>query len=231
MTGGSADHHDRHAPGPRWWVTGIGVLLVAASVALLALRWPEPTGDASTGADGAGLAFRCAGPTDCWTVSVIPLFETASVFRTRSGTRHLVRNLGSIGTSGPVTLGVTLTGDRMTFLIDGEQRAVVTDGRMARQHGVGLSALPSTQLGHGRWTDLAIERADGTTETDSLRRARPVALDAITDPFSWAHVIGRWVVGDRGARLAGHTRAPMDVALVDEPVTEGSIRVTLRKIR
>ena len=164
-------------------------------------------------------------------MSVIPAFETVALFRTQAGTRHLVRNLGSIGRADSVTLGVSSSGLRLTLLVNGSTRAVLTDDRLADEHGAGLAAMPSTTLGHGRWRDFTVTRPATPPETESLRRNPPVDIETLTTPFRWPETVGRWSVGPGGARLIGHGRSPADLALVPGPPGDTTITVTLTGIR
>ena len=211
-------------------VIGIAAVLAAASMVLVAVRWPAST-EPATGALGAGLAFRCADAADCWTVSVIPQFETVSIFRSVGGTRRLVRNLGPIGASGTTTVTVRLSGRRMSFSLDGEQRVVLDDATLVDQRGAGLTALDVTDLAVGRWTDFTVMGPAGDVRTEPLRRAAPTPLDTITTPFRWTGVSGRWTAGTDGARLRAHGGTPIDLALVGDVAQDSTISVTLTGIR
>ncbi len=232
---GETERHQRSNAFLRWSLMASSALLALASVALIAVRWPEqrdnvPPG-AIGGAIGAGIAFRCADPSNCWTVSIVPQLESIGVFRTQGGTLHLVRNLGALGDTDSVKLSVSQSGRQLTFLVNDERRAVLVDGHLAGQRGIGLTALRLTSVGRTSWTDFSVALPDGSTRVDPLRDNEARPLESVPSTFSWRKVSGRWTVGPDGARFSRHGGAPIELALADESPADSTIGVTLNGIR
>lgn len=100
---------------------------------------------------GAGLAFRCRGPGNCWRIEAVPRFGTWNVIRVLRNQEHVVANLGTVPTVSGTTVGVEMAGSRLRFLVNGQIRKVVRDPALHQVAGVGLAIPAGSEAGGARW--------------------------------------------------------------------------------
>jgi hypothetical protein len=100
---------------------------------------------------GAGLAFRCRGPGNCWRVEAVPNLGTWNVLKVVRNEERVVTNLGTVPVAPGTTVGVEMAGSRLRFLVNGEVRKVVRDAALAKVAGVGLAIPGGPQAGAARW--------------------------------------------------------------------------------
>ena len=235
VTLGEAEQHRRSNAALRWSLMVASAVLALASVALIAVRWPEqkdatPAGTLG-GALGAGLAFRCADTSNCWTMSIVPQLASVAVFRTQGGTMRLVRNLGPLGDADSITLSVKQSGHQITFMVNDDQRAVLIDDHLAGERGIGLTALRLTTPGRTEWTDFSVQSPDGVDQVDPLRQNEVGPLDLVRSPFSWRRVSGRWIAGPDGAQFSRHGGKTIELVLAEDSIADATVAVTLTGLK
>jgi hypothetical protein len=100
---------------------------------------------------GAGLAFRCRGPGNCWRIEAVPRFGTWNVLRVVRNQEHVVTNLGTVPVVSGTTVGVEMAGSRLRFLVNGQVRKVVRDPALHQVAGVGLAIVAGSEASGARW--------------------------------------------------------------------------------
>jgi hypothetical protein len=100
---------------------------------------------------GAGLAFRCRGPGNCWRLEAVPRFGTWNVLKVVRNQEHVVTNLGTVPVVSGTTVGVEMAGSRLRFLVNGQVRKVVRDPALHQVAGVGLAISAGSEASGARW--------------------------------------------------------------------------------
>jgi hypothetical protein len=102
-------------------------------------------------AQGFGLAFRCRGPSDCWTISAVPSVGTWNVTRTVAGRSVLVGNVGTAPVATGTIVEVRMAGPTLTFAFDGQVLRTIEDAALARATGAGLFLANGGDNARARW--------------------------------------------------------------------------------
>jgi hypothetical protein len=103
---------------------------------------------------GLGLAFRCRGPANCWSVDSAPSLGTWTVRKVVRGRETVVGNLGTVPVDAGTTVAVEMRGTRLRFSVDGVVARTFVDGALVKAHRAGPSILAGPTVTAARWTDF-----------------------------------------------------------------------------
>jgi hypothetical protein len=89
---------------------------------------------------GAGIAFRCRGPGNCWRLEAVPRFGTWNVIKVVRNRAQVLGNLGTAPVAAGTTVRVDMDGPRLRFSVNGVLQRSIRDTTHAAVPGVGLAA-------------------------------------------------------------------------------------------
>jgi hypothetical protein len=187
-------------------------------------------------AAGAGVVFRCVGPTSCWSVrTVAATHQWAAVELTPAGQR-VVATLGAYAPGVPVPVQVAARGTHVTVSIDRLPPATFTAAD-APVSTVGLIAAGDDHL--SSWADFTaipepspglLTSSSAPVRDDFARASNPRSLGVATTGQAWKVLSGRWARHPGSAYLTrvGPTRTAL--AIIDTGFTNGTVEASLGMI-
>jgi hypothetical protein len=100
---------------------------------------------------GAGIAFRCRGPGNCWRLEAVPRFGTWNVIKVVRNRAVVLGNLGTAPVAAGTTVRVEMDGPRLRFSVDGVLQRSIRDTTHQSVPGVGLAATAQPQAEGTTW--------------------------------------------------------------------------------
>lgn len=102
-----------------------------------------------------GIVVRCRDAENCWMVKATGGRAAWGVVRIVDGVRTRVATLGAGSSGAAAHVAVRAEGTRLTFYVDGEERASVDDPALASETAVGLVEEPSSRTPDVAWDRVA----------------------------------------------------------------------------
>ncbi len=228
----------QHWSTPRgtWGVAGDGAGVVAmaplgSAVALVRVgRGPGTIAvTAQTVSKGMGLAFRCRGLLDCWTLTAVPEFGTWQLTKIAAAAPT---DMGNIGTE-PVAPGTRI---RINNRVDGFDVYVndvlakqISDASLDDAQMAGLVVNPEPGATAARWTQFSAHQVNivgpGAPVHDAFDRQNG-SLGTTETGQAWKVDGGSWAVQDREAVLTSRPTVDANIATVDIGRSTGWVQVT-----
>jgi hypothetical protein len=89
---------------------------------------------------GAGIAFRCRGPGNCWRLEAVPRFGTWNVIKVVRNRSIVLGNLGTVPVDEGTSVRVDMDGPRLRFFVNGVLHRSFRDPTHEGVAGVGLAS-------------------------------------------------------------------------------------------
>lgn len=206
------------------------------SLATLAVGRPDGSVQVTAArmASGLGLAFRCRGPRNCWTVEAAPEFGTWNVVKVVKGRTSALGNLGTAAVADGTRIRVDLDGDRLTFFVDGKRLRTITDAALRDEARAGL-VLREAAGAAGRWAGFEVSPpppkgllapTQATVRDDFHRADSATGLGAAPTGQVWRPVSGVWGIKHDLAYVPQPVFGKASLALVDVGNADGIVQAT-----
>ncbi len=115
---------------------------------------------AATVAKGAGLAFRCKTPLDCWTLTAVPEFGTWKVTKILGGNPTDLGNIGTTPVGAGTQLRVATSADAVEISVNGVLARRIEDRDLDDASRAGLVTEPDPAAGTARFRDFRAVQDD-----------------------------------------------------------------------
>jgi hypothetical protein len=114
---------------------------------------------------GAGIAFRCRGPGNCWRLEAVPRFGTWNVVKVVRNRAVVLDNLGTVPVASGTTVRVEMDGPRLRFSVNGILQRSIRDVTHQTVAGVGLAVTTEPQAEGATWRSFRSTPAETAPET------------------------------------------------------------------
>jgi hypothetical protein len=186
-------------------------------------------------APGAGIAFRCRNPLNCWRVEAVPELGTWNVVKSVNGKEKRVANLGTVPVADGTRIAVDMRANRLSFFVNGRQATVIDDDALALETKAGLSLREPSSAATARWSSFVISpralagvlEAEGATVYDNFARRDGSSLRAARTAQAWTDVAGRWSIADGLAAPSAPSTTDRSMTLVDLGAADGMVQASL----
>lgn len=176
--------------------------------------------------DGAGLAFRCLSPSDCWHFVAVPALDRWELRVIEDGES---RRLGVINRT-PVAgsdIEVLLAGSRVRVSIDGKTRLVVEADALSTERGSGIIAIGSAQVSKFSVTPERLLGTDVGRLIVSDSFATPGPLGPVGGAGVWRALRGEWTAAGGMASAITLQSAGPTLAILETTRPATTVRATI----
>lgn len=226
-------------PAGRWGIADGAAALVAAdpgrpSYALARVgRGPGSIQvTAAQMAKGMGLAFRCAGPLSCWTLTAVPEFGTWKVTKIVAGKPVDLGNLGTVPVDAGTIVRVDVSPESVAFWVNGQPAREIADGELKDNARAGLVVAEfGPDATSARFADFSSRQgnmlgAADATIRDAFERPNAASLGRTETGQAWRALRGTWGIRAEDAVLASKATRTPSIAIVDLGFADGVVQVT-----
>ncbi|MSO38469.1 MAG: acyltransferase [Acidimicrobiia bacterium] len=175
---------------------------------------------------GAGLAFRCVGPSDCWRLEAVPAKDRWELSVTSGGRTTLAGVVNAVPANGS-DIAVEMAGSHIRVLIDGIKRLGVENATLARENGAGIVGGTDARLSKFSVipAQFLVPATGEVGAHDEFAASGPLA--GSIGAGTWRVLRGQWTTdGGQARAMAPESPGPM-LALLDTTRNATSVSATI----